>query len=156
MSDDLIKKRVLREFRDLCAKWGTVAKVRTAFESEDFVRGPRSTSRGERRGEFDAYANVIDWCDGTQVVRALRVLEEIWSWGESSDPELRATILTKLRRLLAHDGYELNDLGRIQQDFRSRFSELPTAHLNDSASLEEHLARLDPGDPHSPSAPLRL
>lgn len=147
MASDLIHRRVRIEFRELCSAWGTLRLIADAFDAEGFVRGPESNEGTARRGLFSAYANAIDWQDHGQVSQALRVFEEILSWGEDVTPEYRDKALAKLRRLLDYDGYVLDDADRIRRAAHHRLSELPLEHLRDADSIEEHLSRLDPSDP---------
>ena len=147
MSSDLIHRRVRIEFRELSSGWGTLRLISDAFDAEGFAPGPEPEEDTARRGLFNAYANAIDWHDYGQVARALRVFEEILSWGEDVMPESREKALAKLRRLLGYDGYVLDDGGSIRRSSHRRLAELPLEHLRDAASIEEHLGRLDPSDP---------
>ena len=147
MSSDLIHRRVRIEFREMCSGWGTLRLISDAFDAEGFAPGPEPEEDTARRGLFNAYANAINWQDHGQVARALRVFEEILSWGQDAMPEPREKALAKLRRLLDHDGYALDDDGRIRRRSHRRLAELPLEHLRDAASIEEHLGRLDPSDP---------
>lgn len=143
MSTDLIHPRVRREFRELSSAWGTLRLIRDAFESEGFVAGNASDEDGQRRGLFDAYSNDIDWTDYEQVSRVLRVFEEILSWLNGGDEQT----LSKLRRLLDHDGYTLDDQRQIRQTSYHWEPKLPLEHIRDATSIVEHLGRLDPSDP---------
>ncbi|MYH73135.1 MAG: abortive infection family protein [Acidimicrobiia bacterium] len=142
--------RVRREFRELCSGWGTLRLIEDAFDAEGFVPGPEPEEwevSGMRRRLFDSYADVIDWQNREQVDRAMRVFEEVWSWGEGVEAEYRERELAKMLRLLDKDGYTIDDRGRIRPARLPRLAELPLEHLDDPASIEEHLGRLDPDDP---------
>ena len=128
--------------------FGSLRLIDNAFEAEGFVPGsepPEDKVFGQRRRLFASYTSAINWSDGDQVTRALRSFEEVLSWSEGSAD--RARILAKLRRLLEHDGYAIDDSGRIRPSDHPRLEALPLSHLGDPASIEEHAKRLDPDDP---------
>ncbi len=147
MAADLIHRRVRLEVRELSVGWGILRTIADAFEAEGFTAGPEPDESGARRQLFDAYAEAIDWTDPQQVDRGLRVFEEVVSWIEPHDPTNRQQALTRLRRLLQRDGYELDDEGLIHPTEASKGPDLPLEHLRDPVSIEEHLGRLDPSDP---------
>ena len=147
MSADLIHRRVRREFRELAVAWGTLRRIRDVFEAESFEPTAVSHETGERRSYFEEFANAIDWQDREQVRRALRVFEEVLSWGETDDSEFHDRTLGKLRRFLDEDGYVLDDGGRIREKVDHGNAGLPLEHLSDAESIREHLGRLNPTDP---------
>lgn len=101
----------------------------------------RDDSRGMRRGLFDAYARAIDWADPSQVARAIRVFEEILSWGVDGH-EYTEKALTKVRRVLEHDGYSVDAERRIRPGRAVSLRQLPLEELRDPAAIHEHLRRL--------------
>ena len=148
---DLIHSRVRREFRDLSSDWGVLRTIENAFEVEGFEPGPEMNTGGQRRSLFDTFASVIDWTDPEQVGRAIRVFEEILSWG--GDTEYTSKALQKIRRLLEYDGYTVDDQRRIRPMANRALTELPLEELRDPSVINEHLTRLDStGDSDPPLA----
>ncbi len=147
MTGDLVHRRVRRAFRDLSQEWGTLEKIEDAFETEGFEPKGVSNVTGSCRYVFESYANAIDWKDRAQAQRALRVFQDVLSWGEGDKSESAIKAVGKLRRLLLEDGYVLDDEGRIREKPHYGNPELPLANLRDAESIREHLARLDPSDP---------
>lgn len=145
---DLIHPRTRREFREYSVGWGVLRTIESAFEVEGFEPGAPVESGGQRRSLFDTYAQYIDWADPEQIRRAIAVFEEMlsWAWDEANGKE--AT--TRLVRILARDGYEVDKHGRIRPSATARLVELPLDELRDPAAIEEHLRRLEKsgdGDP---------
>ena len=145
---ELIHPRVRLEFREMSSGFGSLRLIGDTFEAEGFVPGPEPPDDkvfGQRRRFFASYDSAIDWSDSDQVTRALRSFEEIFSWSEGSAD--RVKILARLRRLLDHDGYTIDENGRIRPAGHSQAETLPLSHLGDPASIVEHAKRLDPDDP---------
>jgi len=144
MAPDLIHARTRREFRELCSDWGVLRMIEGAFEVEGFESIPveeRDDSGGMRRGLFDAYARGIDWADPSEVARAIRVFEEILSWGAEGN-EYTEKALNRVRRVLEHDGYSLDAERRIRPVRAGALRRLPLEQLRDPAAIHEHLQRL--------------
>lgn len=145
MTDDLIHARTRREFRELCSDWGVLRTIEGAFEVEGFVPlapNQRDESSGMRRGLFDAYAKNIDWTNPSQVERAIRVFEEILSWGPE-DNEYTAKALNRVRRVLEYDGYTVDNDRRIRRIRPDSLRQLPLQELRDPEAIHEHLRRLE-------------
>ena len=147
MRADLIHRRTRQEFREFASGWGIVGLIEDVFDAEGFAPSASSDKSGQRRNLFERYANTIDWQDHDQVQRALRVFEEILTWGDDTPSEYVDKAVAKIRRLLDEDGYILDDEGRIREKPHHRNTGLPLQHLRDAASIREHLARLNPSDP---------
>jgi hypothetical protein len=153
VTKELIHPRTRREFRELSSAWGVLRTIADAFEDEGFFPGPEVESGGQRRSLFDTYANMIDWTDSGQVSRAVRVFEEILSWGGDVDPQYRDPTMAKIRRTLLSDGYDVDAQYRIRPKANRTVTELPLEELRDPAAIEEHLRRLDAaGDSDPPLA----
>ena len=140
---DLIHRRVRAEFRELASGWGVLRTIESAFQVEGFEPGPEVMGDGQRRSLFDTYANVIDWGDPQHVRRALRVFEEILSWGDDVEDRYRDPVMAKLQRVLEHDGYTISDNNTIRHVTTRHLAELPLGELRDPSAIEEHLRRLD-------------
>jgi len=136
---DLIHPRVRAAFAELSSSWGVLRTISGAFEVEGFVRGPEVQSGGQRRSLFDTFANAIDWSDPEQVGRALRVFDEILTWGSE---EYSGEAIKNMNRLLSYDGYMIDDQ-RLIRPTSNRTLELPLEQLRDPAAIEDHLRRLD-------------
>lgn len=144
MAPDLIHPRTRREFRELCSDWGVLRMIEGAFEVEGFEPVPiaeRDDSGGMRRGLFDAYSRAIDWADPSQTARALRVFEEILSWGPDGN-EYTEKALNRVRRVLEQDGYSVDAARRIRPVRSATLHQLPLEELRDPAAIHEHLQRL--------------
>jgi len=144
MADDLIHPRTRREIREFASGWGVLRTIEDAFEMEGFVKGPEVDSGGQRRSLFDTYAQAIEWSDPGQVSRAVRVFEEILSWGSSEDDGATPpnAAISKIGRLLDGDGYSF-DGGRLRPKSDTSLVALPVEHLGSPAAIEEHLQRLN-------------
>ena len=140
---DLIARRVRRELRELAVDTGILRTIAEAFEDEGFgLAAEPDYTDGMRRGLFDAYDKGIDWRDRSQVAKAIRVFEEILSWGVRATWSMREDPIIKIRRLLDYDGYTLDDELRIHpQGFD--VPPLGNKYIGDATAMQEHLARLN-------------
>ena len=144
---DLISRRVRIELRELSVRAGTLRTITDAFEGEGLalVIEPDDND-GARRGLFDAYDQGIDWSDRNQVASAIRVFEEILSWGADNTWVMGEGLVPKLKRLLNNDGYVLDVTPDDQFRISPKRPDMPvlrSEHIGDTAALQEYLARLD-------------
>lgn len=144
---DLISRRVRIELRELSVRAGTLRTITDAFEGEGLalVIEPDDND-GARRGLFDAYDQGIDWSDRNQVASAIRVFEEILSWGAGNTRVMGEGFVPKLKRLLNNDGYVLDATPDDQFLISPKRPDMPvlrSEHIGDTAALQEYLARMD-------------
>ena len=143
--------------------WGSERQIEDAFEDQGFQAGRITYPHGELRGLFKAYEDAIDWEDYDQVILAIRVFQEILSWGDEMVQEYTSIdeieyweyryenyekMLAKLRQVLdEYGGLTLEDDGRLRLVSHYQKVGLPLESIHDPASIKEHLGRIDPGDP---------
>lgn len=145
--EDLISRRVRIEMRELAVRAGILRTINDAFEGEGFALAIEpQTNGGARRGLFDAYDQGIDWSDQDQVASAIRVFEEILSWGTGSTWVMGEDFVPKLKRLLRNDGYALDTTPDAQFRINPKQPDMPvlrSEHIGDTEVLQEYLVRLD-------------
>ena len=151
-----LSRRVLRTFEDVCAGWGTLAKIARALEDEGLTATASDELAPEtRRGTFAYYTAGCNLADPDEVRRLLRAFETILSWvpeteevyppGSSFDaaPHLEEhSDRRRIRKDLARDGYDIDGNGRIIPTAMSALAQLPLEELRDPLAIREHLDRL--------------
>jgi hypothetical protein len=139
---ELLSRRLLRAFEDVCAGFGTLRTIENAFGDEDFDTSV-AREEGTRRDVFITIAATVDLTDQRQTTRLLRVLETIASWVPRDDVSGPNPAFEQLRAALERDGYRIDDTGRIHAPNRRTLVELPLEHLRDPSAILEHLERLE-------------
>lgn len=105
---ELISGRIRAAFRDEAAG-STLAVIRRNWEAEGFEPSySGQMEQGERRTMWRTYEDSVDWTRADQVSRALRVFE-------SAILDTSDEYLTRVRRVLAQDGWEIDDNRRIRK-----------------------------------------
>ena len=138
---DLIHRRVRLEMQEFCVEYGVLRSITNAFTAEGFVEGPPVDMAGQRRSLFATYENNIDWTDQEQVGRAVRVFEDMLTWGQDN-PWFNKNSLPKIRRLFEYDGYLVDDQLHIGPIESWPMAELPLDQLRDPSAIREYLDRL--------------
>lgn len=153
---ELLSRRVLRTFEDVCAAWGTIAKIARALEDEGLTAtASDDLAPDTRRGTFADYTAGCDLADPDHVQRLLRAFETILSWvpeteevyppGSSFDAAPHVQDHSERRRIrkdLVRDGYDIDGHGRIIPTAMSALAQLPLEQLRDASAIREHLDRL--------------
>ncbi len=155
---ELLSRRVLRTFEDVCAGWGTIARIARALEDEGLTATASDDRAPEtRRGTFADYTAGCDLADPGQVQRLLRAFETILSWvpeteevyppGSPFFSDAKPTLQEHserrwIRKDLARDGYDIDGHGRIIPTAMSALAQLPLEDLRDPLAIREHLDRL--------------
>ena len=128
--------------QEFCVSFGVLRSITNAFIAEGFVEGPQVDLGGQRRSLFATYESDVDWSDQGQVDRAVRVFEEMLSWGQG-DAWFNNTFLPKIRRLFEYDGYLVDDQLFIRPIRPWPLADLPLDQLQDPSAIQEHLDRLN-------------
>jgi hypothetical protein len=122
---------------------GVVRQIARAFEDEGLVEDPDDThpwyDAGDRRGTFDRHVSQVDWSDPGQVRQVLGALSTIMTWGDGDYADGERV---KLRRLLARDGFTVDDDGAICPNASTALGSIPLESLADPSAILEHLERL--------------
>lgn len=140
MARELIHRRVRIKMREFCVAYGTLGLITDAFDAEGFVEGKQANLGGQRRSLFATYENNINWADSEQVDRAIRVFEDMLSWGQ--EPYFSAEFLPKMRQLVKSDGYSIDDQLRIRRVYPSPLTDMHLDQVQDPSAIEEYLDRL--------------
>jgi hypothetical protein len=122
---------------------GVVRQIARAFEDEGLAEDPDEDRRwydgGDRRGTFDRHVAQVDWTDAAQVRQVLGAFSTIMTWG---DGEYADGEREKLRKLLARDGFTVDDDGSIRPSTAMSLGSIPLENLADPSAILEHLERL--------------
>lgn len=121
---ELISRRTRTEFREVLSGWGTLRTIETLFENEGFSpdRAHEPSVSGQRRSFVEQYYRAIDFADARQVLRLLRVYEEILQDLEKNAPDTVA----KLQSCLERDGCRYENGRLLLKNPHVRFQDLQT------------------------------
>lgn len=152
---ELISRRLLRAFEDVCAWFGTLRTIENAF-ADEHVDVVDADVDGTRRGLFNELVDRVDRHDPEQAAQLLRVLETVASWVDADDGVRPSPAFEQLRTALERDGFRLDAAGRIHPPaswsrIATRVPQLPLTHLRDPAEILEHLDRLERAGDHDPA-----
>lgn len=139
---------------------GTVLReINEMWQDELFApplgEDPAVAGQGERVARFQAFLNLVDWTDFSQVTRALRVFEvalrHLWDhpWNPSWDA---SPIIERLQRLFTRDGYTLTDEGKIVTVPTVVLAEASLSSLTDPGAILDHLDRISRAVEHDDAA----
>ena len=154
---ELVSRRLLRPFEDVCATFGSLRRIEDAF-ADEHVDIADAGVHGTRRGLFNELVSRIDRHDPAQAARLLRVLETITSWVDADDGVVPSSAFQGLRNALERDGFRIDAAGRIDPPaswprMTTRLRPIPLEQLHDPAAILEHLDRLEhAGDRDPPLA----
>ncbi|WP_236829914.1 abortive infection family protein [Blastococcus sp. KM273128] len=99
---------------------------------------------GQRVTRFQGYLNQVDWTDAAQVTRALRVFEVVLR--QLLHPPVGYVnvdaLVSRIRRLLERDGYQLHEDGRLTGGPTVVIAEDFLANLTEPTVIHEHLDRI--------------
>ena len=151
---ELVSRRLLRPFEDVCATFGTLRRIEDAF-ADEHVDIADSGADGTRRGLFNELVSRIDRHDPAQAARLLRVLETIASWVDTDDGVVPSSAFMGLRNALERDGFRIDAAGRIHPPapwprMGTRLRPIPLEQLHDPAAILEHLDRLEHASDRDP------
>lgn len=144
---DLIHPRTRIAFREACSDFGVLRGITDAFKSEglDSANDDPELDQGGgmRRSLFDQYTKLVRWDESTDVRKVLNAFETILSWTASEvTPQMKQS-RENLVRLLARDGFSVDEMGRISGGQLTTPGDLNHGLLSDSAAIIEHLERLN-------------
>lgn len=152
---DLIHLRTRIAFREACSDFGVLRTITDAFDSEGLNSANDDPNLdqggGMRRSLFDQHTKLVRWDDPAEVRKVLNAFETILSWTASElTPQMKDSRETLLR-LLARDGFSVDDMGRINGGRLTTPGDLSHGLLSDSAAIIEHLERLNRATDAKPS-----
>lgn len=132
----VVSTRIRATVRELLVEWtlGTIAEL---FESEGFKADPWHVPAvsGQRRSYVEKFYAAIDWAQGDQVRRYLRVVERVRD--ACTEPESLRRLDTMLRR----DGFEIDGRGAIRPRGTVLTAETVRA-LPPESAIPGHLERM--------------
>lgn len=142
---ELISRRTREAIRDTMSGT-TLREIDEMWQDELFppAEDPEPVG-GQRVTRFQGYLDLVDWTDPSHVARALRVFETAlkpWFSPPEGFTHGLEVVIPRLRRLLARDGYELDDGGRMTGGPAVVIAENFLANLTDPEVIHEHLARI--------------
>ena len=128
--DDLVSPNVRREAREYLVGW-TLREIGDLFHDHGFsadLQHDPGTS-GERRTYVEQFYVRIDWSNRAQVEQALGIFEALLDDAErheTQDPSAASSPWSiKFSRVLARDGFDRDDAGRL----RARWTSLSSSML---------------------------
>lgn len=142
---ELVSVRTREAVRDLMS--GTVLRdIDEMWQDELFppADDPEPVG-GQRVTRFQGYLDQVDWTDPSHVTRALRVFEVAlrWLFKPTDDSTWNADdAIDRIRRLLARDGFQLTNEGRIAGAPVSVVADQLLSDLTDAAVIQDHLNRI--------------
>lgn len=101
-----IPARMRRVFREEAPGW-TLREIDAFWQDEGFIEGDAEDVAGERRSKWLRYEAAVDWTDSAQLVRVLRVFENVVP--AATDPRFDS-----FRTQVARDGFDLDERGRLR------------------------------------------
>ncbi len=141
---ELIPYQVRLAVRDICGGWGRykVREITELFVSHGFEPdiSVGNTNVGQRAGEVERFQSAIDWADGEQVDRYLRLVEAILDDHDNSDDLGRREQLVKVLR---RTGFEIDDKGRVRLPPPPPSATLDLSVLPTESDIRLHLQRLE-------------
>jgi len=145
---EMISRVTRNHFREWLVGW-TLREIRDLFEAHAFEHIPlpeEDLPSGQRRSSVECFYASTDWADRADIVRMLRVYEDILFKMPDEAVEYR----TELLRYLERDGYVLNG-HQLMPKQASNFD--PTAFAAfDVEHLEAHVRRIEKALPDDPAA----
>ncbi|MEV0539703.1 abortive infection family protein [Nocardia salmonicida] len=144
---ELVSLRAREAVRDIMS--GTVLRdIDDMWQDELFaptVEDPEPVG-GQRVTRFQGYLEQVDWTCRSHVARALRVFEvamrPLFHHPDFPDWDPTETI-ERIRRLLARDGYTLNEEGRISGGPSIVLKPEDLSNLRDATVIFQHLDRIE-------------
>ncbi len=125
---DLVSVNVRREAREFLVGW-TLREIGDLFLSHGFTAdaGHDPQLSGERRTYVEQFYNTIDWTDRSQVEAVLHVFEALIDAAETREVHdlyaESAMWSEKFTRLIARDGFERDEVGRLRPRWGSLTAE---------------------------------
>ena len=151
---DLIHPRTRNAFREACSDFGVIRTVSDAFAVEGLEPANEDEhlehGGGMRRSLFDEYTKYIDWSDPVEVRKVLNAFETVLSWTVDGATAYLKQSRGNLIRLLARDGYVVDEMGRITGGPTPVVGDLGLEHLRDPTAVLEHLNRLERANDMTP------
>lgn len=147
-SVELVSARIRTAVREELVGW-TLGQIADLFQAEGFTPDPDHDPNlsGQRRTFVEQFYVRIDWSDWNNVRRFLRVVEAVLDDlrdREVRDPqfaEVCASNRRKIERLLARDGFAIDDQGTIGASWEVLTQESALA-LPDESAIPGHVRRM--------------
>ncbi len=148
MKSELLSSRIRLAVREALVGW-TLAQIDDLFQAEGFSadRSYQPGLSGERRNFVEQFYVRIDWTDWDAVRRILRIVEAVLDeirQQEVRDPSYADVIRAnreKIERLLARDGFALEEDGTIRPRWEILTQEAVRA-LPEESAIPGHLRRM--------------
>ena len=140
--------RIRVAVREELVGW-TLATIADLFHAEGFAADPDCTPNvgGERRRYVEQFYAAVDWTDWDQVRRMLRVVESVLDSlrrreiVDAAYAEAIADSRQQIERLLARDGYFIDDRGAIRPSWEV-LTQDSVVNLPEASAIPGHLRRM--------------
>jgi len=145
-TDELISPNLRRAAREYLVSW-TLAQIGDLFTDNGFEAASDFTppTSGERRSYVEQFYKNVDWADRDQCRRMLHVYEAVLDEAEQREVTdiyaANAEWTKKFKKILARDGFEVDDTGKLRPQWESLTS-APVSALPAESAIPTLLRRM--------------